>query len=82
MDDYVWCRNDTYVYMARNDGSEARLFDVQSDPSQQHNIAALHPEVTAHMFACVLADAGGALPDYRALRERTALAWWELYRFR
>ncbi|MCL4509097.1 MAG: sulfatase [Chloroflexi bacterium] len=82
MDDYVWCRNDDYVYMSRNDGSDARLFDARQDPAQQRDVAAHHPEVMRDMFARVLADAGGVLPDYRHLQERTALAWWELYRFR
>lgn len=81
MDEYVWCRTDGYVYIARGDGSDARLFDMAGDPAQKHDIAAAQPDVTRQMHGRVLADAGGALPDYTQLHDRTALAWWELYRF-
>jgi hypothetical protein len=47
----------------RNDGTEAKLFDVLSDPQMHHDIAATDPERVKKMFEeYVLADAGGSLP--------------------
>ena len=65
---YVWCRDERYVYMARNDGAEARLYDMEADPKQLEDIAAAKPEVCRQMFQHVLADAGGPLPNYPLLR--------------
>jgi hypothetical protein len=81
IDEYVWCRSDDYVYMARGDGGDARLFDMRRDPAQQHDVVKSQPDMARRMHGQVLADAGGVLPDYRHLQDRTALAWWELYRF-
>ena len=82
MDDFVWCRDESHVYFARNDGRDARLFDLCTDPEQQKNVASERPSVVQMMFERILSDAGGPLPDYRHLREQTAAEWWELYRFR
>jgi hypothetical protein len=43
--DYVWCRNDRYVYMGRNNGAEARSYDMEADPQQLDDIAAAKGEV-------------------------------------
>lgn len=82
MDDSVWCRDESHVYFARNDGRDARLFDLGTDPEQQKNVASERPAVVQMMFERILSDAGGPLPDYRHLREQTGAEWWELYRFR
>ena len=74
---YVWCRDDRYVYMARNDGAEARLYDMEADPQQLRDIAAAKPEVCKEMFQRVLADAGGPLPSYPLLRY-LATEWYRL----
>ena len=48
-----------------NDGSEARLYDVQEDPDQHNDIAADEPNIVKRMFeGYVLRDAGGPLPTY------------------
>jgi arylsulfatase A-like enzyme len=74
---YVWCRDERYVYMARNDGAEARLYDMEADPKQLEDIAAAKPEVCRQMFQHVLADAGGPLPNYPLLRY-LATEWYRL----
>jgi arylsulfatase A-like enzyme len=74
---YVWCRDERYVYMARNDGAEARLYNMESDPEQLHDVAAAKPEVCKEMFQRVLADAGGPLPNYPLLRY-LATEWYRL----
>ncbi len=74
---YVWCRDDRYAYMARNDGEEAKLYDMEADPEQLQESAAAKPEVCKEMFERVLADAGGPLPNYPLLRY-LATEWYRL----
>jgi arylsulfatase A-like enzyme len=63
--DYVWARDESYALIARNDGSETRLYDLTSDPGMNENLAEGHPEVTKSMFeGYVLEDADGPLPTY------------------
>ena len=64
-DDHVWSRDDRYVMISRNDGSGARLYDMQEDPQQNNNIASANSAVVKRMFnEYVLEDAGGPLPTY------------------
>ena len=64
---YTRARDEQYVMFDRNDGSEAKLFDVLSDPEMRHDIAATDPERVKKMFEeYVLADAGGSLPTVPA----------------
>ncbi|MBM4419193.1 MAG: sulfatase [Chloroflexi bacterium] len=63
--DYVWCRDTSWVYIARNDGGDAKLYDIVSDPMHNVDVAGRHPRVVSDMRARVVADAGGeALPVY------------------
>lgn len=64
-DDHVWSRDDRYVMISRNDGANARLYDMQEDPDQNNNIASANPNVVKRMFEeYVLKDAGGPFPRY------------------
>jgi hypothetical protein len=52
---------------SRNDGSEAKLFNLLSDPQMHRDIAAADPGRVRQMFEeYVLADAGGSLPTVPA----------------
>jgi arylsulfatase A-like enzyme len=63
--DHVWTRDQRYVMFSRNDGSSAKLFDLQDDPQQDRNIAGDHPDIVQRMFNdYILKDAGGPLPNY------------------
>jgi arylsulfatase A-like enzyme len=63
--DHVWARDDRYVMFSLNDGSEAKLYDVQADPEQRNDIAVDEPNIVKCMFeGYVLRDAGGPLPTY------------------
>jgi arylsulfatase A-like enzyme len=64
-DEYVWTRDDRYVMVSRNDGSEARLYDLTSDPQMNRDIAGSNSDVVDRMWnEYVLKDAGGPLPRY------------------
>jgi arylsulfatase A-like enzyme len=63
--DHVFTRDEEYAMMSRNDGSEARLYDLREDPGMYENVAGQLPNVVRRMFDdYVLEDAGGPLPRY------------------
>jgi hypothetical protein len=41
-----------------------RLFDLERDPGEKANVAALHPDVVGELSEAVRARAGGELPHY------------------
>jgi arylsulfatase A-like enzyme len=62
---YVWVRDKRHVMLSRNDGSEPRLYDAQSDPRQERDLADDDPDRVGEMFEeYVLKDAGGSLPPH------------------
>jgi arylsulfatase A-like enzyme len=64
-DEYVWTRDDRYVMVSRNDGADARLYDLSADPRMDEDIAGDNPDVVERMFdEYVVGDAGGPLPRY------------------
>jgi arylsulfatase A-like enzyme len=75
---YVWCRDDRWVYIARNDGAEATLFDVVGDPDHREDVARANPAVVVEMRRRVVADAGGEpLPVYDQ-QSMMAREWYRL----
>jgi hypothetical protein len=47
---------------SRNDGSEPRLYDAQSDPRQERDLAEDDPDTVGRMLEdYVVKDAGGSL---------------------
>jgi len=64
-DEYVWARDDRYVMVSRNDGSNALLYDLSTDPDMNTDVAGANQDVVRRMFdEYVLGDAGGPLPRY------------------
>jgi arylsulfatase A-like enzyme len=64
-DEYVWTRDDRYALVSRNDGAEARLYDLGEDPDMNTDVAGENPDVVDRMFEeYVIGDAGGPLPRY------------------
>ena len=60
---YVWARDDRHVMFSRNDGSGPKLYDAQSDPRQERDLADDVPDTVGRMFEeYVLKDAHGSLP--------------------
>jgi arylsulfatase A-like enzyme len=64
-DEYVWARDSQHAMISRNDRSEAKLYDLTTDPKMNEDIAGENPDVVKRMFEdYVLGDAGGSLPKY------------------
>lgn len=63
--------DDRYLLLADSQGFVRRLFDSHSDPEQQRDVASRQPEVAERLWAALLEDAGGTLPQFD---ERGAVA--------
>ena len=67
--DHAWARDDRYVMFAKNDGSDALLYDLETDPQMKTSIAASDQVTLNRMWNdYVLKDAGGPLPKYSNMR--------------
>ena len=63
--DHAWAHDERYVMFAKNDGSNALLFDLAEDPNMDSNIAGSNQGVLNRMWNdYVLKDVGGPLPKY------------------
>jgi len=63
--DHAWCRDEDYAMFCRHDGTEAKLFDLRTDPQMNQDIAAQRTDIARRMFQeYVIEDAGGPLPSY------------------
>jgi arylsulfatase A-like enzyme len=62
---FVWARDERYAMFGRNDGTEARLYDLNADPGMASNVAEANHDVVKRMFdAYVIGDAGGPLRTF------------------
>ncbi len=62
-DKFAWARDERYVMFSINDRSRPRLFDLESDPDMNQNVAKDNPDIVRRMFnKYILEDAGGSLP--------------------
>lgn len=55
-----------------------QLFDLVGEPGQRRNVAAERVDVAARLFERILADAGGAIPDYAHLLSPKPGAWYQV----
>ena len=63
--DHAWCRDEDYAMFCRHDGTEAKLYDLRTDPKMDRDIAGQHRDIVKRMFEeYVIKDAGGPLPSY------------------
>jgi arylsulfatase A-like enzyme len=62
-DNYSWAEDDDFALSIRNDGEDARLYDIQSDPNMDDDISSENEDVVRRMYdEYILADAGGEPP--------------------
>ena len=60
---YSWAQDDDYALSVRNDGPDARLYDLRKDLQLNDNIAFRNRDVVKKMYeGCILEDAGGEPP--------------------
>ena len=75
---YVWYRDDRWVYIGRNDGSQPQLFDLNADTLQQDNLAEEEQGVVEEIQRRVLAAAGGPLPVYGEVLKQIDSSWYRV----
>lgn len=60
---YSWVQDDDYALSVRNDGSDARLYDLYRDPQLNDNVASRNRKIVKKMYeGYILKDAGGEPP--------------------
>jgi len=69
--DTCWYRDATHWVILTIDGEALGVFDLTRAPGCMDNIVDRSPDVVRMAWERVLADAGGALPDYRDAPRRT-----------
>jgi len=74
--DYFKVRTRKWALVVRRDGQDARLFDLEHDPDWNVDVAADNPKVVEELYAKLLEDAGGEIPDYTGLRAGINGAWY------
>jgi hypothetical protein len=63
--DHVWARDEKYAMFSLYNGADPHLFDLESDPKMDKDIASSNPDVVKKMFdEYIIKDAGGPLPHY------------------
>jgi arylsulfatase A-like enzyme len=59
-------RSERWAYMSDNRMQAPKLFDLERDPGETENVAALFPDVVGELSETVRGRAGGELPSYEA----------------
>jgi arylsulfatase A-like enzyme len=72
----VMLRTPGWGYIARADGSNARLYDLRADPAWRTDVAADHTGTIKELRQLVEHDAGEPLPNLDDARERIATEWY------
>jgi arylsulfatase A-like enzyme len=62
-DNYSWAEDEGWALSVRNDGEEARLYDLAKDPEMNKNVAGDNPKRVRSMYeGYIVKDAGGQAP--------------------
>jgi len=62
-DNYSWAEDDDWALSVRNDGEEARLYDLKEDSKMDRNVASANPKQVKRMYDdYIIQDAGGEPP--------------------
>ncbi|WP_053058005.1 sulfatase [Rubrobacter aplysinae] len=60
---YSWAEDEDHALAVRNDGSEARLYDLREDPEMHDDISSGNQDIVRRMYEdYIVADAGGEPP--------------------
>jgi arylsulfatase A-like enzyme len=60
-----YARTDDIAFVSENRGRGRRLYDLDRDPGEEHNIARHHPKKIDELYRAVVRRAGGRPPIYR-----------------
>jgi arylsulfatase A-like enzyme len=77
-DDYVWYRDDRWVYISKNDGKPLQLFDIERDPLQDNDLLETETGAATEAQRCILREAGGPIPSYRNTIRTLDASWYRV----
>jgi arylsulfatase A-like enzyme len=77
-DDYVWYRDDRWVYIGQNDGTPLQLFDIQQDPLQEDDLSETETGAIELARRRILHEAGGPIPSHRDKIRALDASWWRV----
>jgi arylsulfatase A-like enzyme len=61
---HFFARDDRWALVCHNHATGRKLFDLQADPDEQHDVAAEHGDVVERMYYSVVEAVGGVPPSY------------------
>jgi arylsulfatase A-like enzyme len=59
-----YARNDRLAFVSLNDGRGRRLYDLEKDPGEGHNLARRHPQLLDQLYRRIVRRAHGRPPVY------------------
>jgi arylsulfatase A-like enzyme len=62
--DQVAAGDERWLLIADNQGKERRLFDTETDPDEEDDVASDNPDVVDRLWHNILDDAGGTMPVF------------------
>jgi arylsulfatase A-like enzyme len=77
-DDYVWYRDDRWVYIGKNDGTPRQLFDIKRDPLQENDLSETETGAVKEAQRRILCEAGGPIPSYRDTIQALDASWYRV----
>ena len=75
---YVWYRDERWVYIGRNDGRNTLLFDIEKDPLQENDLSEEERGVAERIHQGVVEEAGGPLPVYTDVLAQIDVSWYRV----
>jgi len=73
---YFMYRDDENWLIVDRAGNNAKLYSIKGDPKLEKNIANEQPDVVKDLYARIVAEAGGKIPEMSAPPE-SALKWYD-----
>jgi arylsulfatase A-like enzyme len=77
-DDYVWYRDDRWVYIGKNDGTPLQLFDIERDPLQENDLSETEKGAVEEAQKRILREAGGPIPSHRDTIRALDASWYRV----
>ena len=75
---YVWYRDERWVYIGRNDGKNTLLFDIEEDPLQENDLSEQERGIAERIHQGVVEEAGGPLPVYTDVLAQIDVSWYRV----
>ncbi len=75
---FAWYRDERWVYIGKNDGTDPQLFDIRADPLQENDLSEQEKGVVEELQRRILKEAGGSLPVYGEVLKQIDSTWYRV----